>query len=43
MKNLQGKNCLGYFFKHIVLKAVDYDLKIPFSFIPNTAETAFMV
>ncbi len=33
---------LGYFLSSIVLKAVDYDLKNTiFSFIPNTAETAF--
>ena len=33
---------LGYFLSKIVLKAVDYDLKNSiFSFIPNTAETAF--
>ena len=33
---------LGYFLSSIVLKAVDYDLKNSiFSFIPNTAETAF--
>ena len=33
---------LGYFLSKIVLKAVDYDLKNTiFSFIPNTAETAF--
>ncbi|MCY7293102.1 MAG: amidophosphoribosyltransferase, partial [Ferruginibacter sp.] len=33
---------LGYFLSSIVLKAVNYDLKNTiFSFIPNTAETAF--
>lgn len=41
-KIYKERNALGYQLSNTVLKAVDYDLKNSiFSFIPNTAETAF--
>lgn len=41
-KIYQERNQLGYHLSEPVLKAIDYDLKNTiFSFIPNTAETAF--
>lgn len=41
-KIYKERNALGYYLSEAVLKAVDYDLKNTiFSFIPNTAETAF--
>lgn len=41
-KIYKERNALGYQLSNTVLKAVDYDLKNTiFSFIPNTAETAF--
>jgi amidophosphoribosyltransferase len=41
-KIYRERNALGYNLSHTVLKAIDYDLKNTiFSFIPNTAETAF--
>lgn len=41
-KIYRERNALGYQLSHTVLKAIDYDLKNTiFSFIPNTAETAF--
>ena len=41
-KIYKERNKLGYLLSDTVLKAIDYDLKNTiFSFIPNTAETAF--
>lgn len=41
-KIYKERNALGYQLSNTVLKAIDYDLKNTiFSFIPNTAETAF--
>jgi len=41
-KIYKERNALGYYLSEPVLKAVNYDLKNTiFSFIPNTAETAF--
>ncbi|MDO9373650.1 MAG: amidophosphoribosyltransferase [Ferruginibacter sp.] len=41
-KIYKERNALGYYLSEPVLKAIDYDLKNTiFSFIPNTAETAF--
>jgi amidophosphoribosyltransferase len=41
-KIYRERNALGYQLSDTVLKAIDYDLKNTiFSFIPNTAETAF--
>lgn len=41
-KIYRERNALGYNLSKTVLKAIDYDLKNTiFSFIPNTAETAF--
>ena len=41
-KIYKERNKLGYLLSSTVLKAIDYDLKHAiFSFIPNTAETAF--
>ncbi len=41
-KIYRERNALGYHLSEAVLKAIDYDLKNTiFSFIPNTAETAF--
>ena len=41
-KIYRERNKLGYLLSDTVLKAIDYDLKNTiFSFIPNTAETAF--
>ncbi|CAN5308427.1 amidophosphoribosyltransferase [soil metagenome] len=41
-KIYRERNALGYHLSEPVLKAIDYDLKNTiFSFIPNTAETAF--
>ncbi len=41
-KIYRERNTLGYLLSDTVLKAIDYDLKNSiFSFIPNTAETAF--
>ncbi|MGB4845172.1 MAG: amidophosphoribosyltransferase [Ferruginibacter sp.] len=41
-KIYKERNALGYNLSDTVLKAIDYDLKNTiFSFIPNTAETAF--
>jgi len=41
-KIYRERNALGYHLSDTVLKAIDYDLKNTiFSFIPNTAETAF--
>ena len=41
-KIYKERNALGYLLSDRVLKAIDYDLKNTiFSFIPNTAETAF--
>jgi amidophosphoribosyltransferase len=41
-KIYRERNALGYLLSDTVLKAIDYDLKNTiFSFIPNTAETAF--
>ncbi len=41
-KIYRERNMLGYLLSDTVLKAIDYDLKNTiFSFIPNTAETAF--
>lgn len=41
-KIYKERNALGYYLSEPVLKAVDYDLRNTiFSFIPNTAETAF--
>ncbi len=41
-KIYKERNALGYFLSEPVLKAINYDLKNTiFSFIPNTAETAF--
>jgi amidophosphoribosyltransferase len=41
-KIYKERNALGYYLSEPVLKAVDHDLKNTiFSFIPNTAETAF--
>jgi len=41
-KIYKERNALGYYLSQPVLKAINYDLKNTiFSFIPNTAETAF--
>ena len=41
-KIYKERNALGYYLSEPVLKAINYDLKNTiFSFIPNTAETAF--
>ncbi len=41
-KIYKERKALGYFLSPIILKTIDYDLKNTiFSFIPNTAETAF--
>ncbi|MBI3883327.1 MAG: amidophosphoribosyltransferase [Sphingobacteriales bacterium] len=41
-KIYRERNALGYYLSEPVLKAINYDLKNTiFSFIPNTAETAF--
>ena len=41
-KIYKERKALGYFLSDIILKTIDYDLKNTiFSFIPNTAETAF--